>query len=856
MDKVVAVLFILLMSLLLSSIALAQLVDEPLELRVGVYHNPPKVLAGEDGQISGIFGELLNEIAGREAWVLTPVYCDWSRCLDLLASGEIDVMPDVAISAPRSDRFAFHDTPALLSWSQIYTDTDLSPSSLLDLEGLRLAVLHGSVQESYLDQLTTALDIQLQWVQVNSLEEGFQAIMNDRADAVAANHYFGDARAHELRLRSAPIMFQPSRLFFVTRPDVHAVVLNAIDGYLEPWQQQPGSFYFNVLSRWTLTSSEGRSVPVALWWGLAALFVSLLVALIFSVLLRRQVAEKTAVIRNSESRLNTILDSVDAYIYIKDLDLRYTYANRKVANLMGRPVGRIVGHHDEEFLDRESSERLRANDLRVLEKGERVATEEVNTVSASGEERAVLSVKLPLRDLAGRIYALCGISTDITEHLETQEQLHQLAFYDPLTELPNRRLVLERLSHAIASHEITGFEGALLLVDLDNFKILNDTLGHDMGDTLLKKVAGRLSLGIRSTDTAGRLGADEFVLIIEDLNHDTDKALVQVRDMAQEVLSSMAQAFDLNGTRYVTSVSIGVALLSDAGGDVDALLKGADLALSAAKVSGRNMLRFFNPEMQIEVNRRTEIEIALRHAIDTDQIHIHLQPQFDCESRIIGMEALARWDDVNLGVVPPASFIPVAELSGLIIPLGQCILEQACRVLKDWQSIPSMSQLSVAVNISPEQFRHPGFVEHLATLMEAQQIDPALLELEVTESLLIDDMENTIARMEELRAIGVRFSLDDFGTGYASLGYLKRLPLYQLKIDQSFVRDLLTDPNDEAIVRTIIALGESLDLRVIAEGVETVGQARRLREMGCAVFQGYYYGRPGPVESWRSLDPR
>jgi len=818
-------------------------------LRIGVYHNPPKVLADEQGHISGIFGDLISAIAREENWQLETVACQWDHCLDLLASGEIDLMPDVAISDSRQRLFEFHQTPALLSWSQLYESGDHHLTSLLQLNGKRIAVLKGSIQEEYLQQLADNFDLAVEWVPVNTPTSGFMAVVQGSADAVAMNYFLGDAIAQQWDLVATPILFQPSKLFFAAPGGAHPDVLNAIDRHLNRWQADRQSPYFEVLKHWGIDRDK-RAIPAALWWGIAALAIALSLALGFSQLLRRKVAEKTRDLSASEALLNTILDSVEAHIYIKDRNLRYQYANRHVCDLLGVTQEQIVGMSDTALFDAQTAATLQRNDLRVIEQGEKVVEEEINTVRNDGVAHTFLTVKLPLRNPDNSIYALCGISTDITEHINIREQLHQLAFFDPLTGLANRRLLLDRLKHAIASRASTHYEGALLLIDVNNFQSINDTLGHEIGDLLLQRIAQRLEQNLRSTDSAGRLGADEFVLIVADLSSDPEQAMMDARNQAQELLVQLAQPYQLGALSHEATVSIGVAMFSDAS-NVEGLLKGADLALSDAKSAGRNTLRFFNPAMQTEVNRRTTMENALRRAIKADQLQLHVQPQVDSSGEITGMEALLRWHDPELGHVPPSDFIPIAEASGQMITLGEWVLRRACAILADWAAIPPMQHLRLAVNISPQQFRHPRFVAQIEECIAHFSINPARLELEITENLLIDEMETTIARMNQLRARGIRFSLDDFGTGYSSLAYLKRLPLYQLKIDQSFVRDLLTDSNDEAIISTIIALGRSLDLQVIAEGVETSEQAERLRKLGCSAYQGYHFGKPKAPEHWQ-----
>jgi diguanylate cyclase (GGDEF)-like protein/PAS domain S-box-containing protein len=834
-------------ALLLCAAALAppsQAEHQP--LRVGVYANEPKLLLDSDNQLSGIFGELLREIAQREGWELQAVPCEWQQCLELTRDGRIDLLPDTAWNEERARYLDFHQLPALFSWSQIYSQSALRLNSLLDLNGRRIAVLAGSVQEEHLKALLLSFGQQAQLLPVQSLDQGFELVSTGEADAAVANQRFGDYHADQYGLISTPIMFQPARLFYATGKGRHAQLLTAIDRHLKAWQEQPDSLYYQIIQRWGGKPPQLR-VPTSLWWGLATLAALFLLALAGALLLRRRVAEQTRHLSASELRLNTILDSVEAFIYIKDPKLRYQYANRKVCELFGRSREEVLGHTDSTFFDASTVDNLRRNDLRVLQQGERVQIEEVNRNLADNSEHAYLTVKLPLRRPDGTIYALCGISTDITEHKKNLEQIHQLAFFDPLTGLPNRRLLQDRLQHALAHHARSDEEGALLFIDLDNFKTLNDTLGHALGDQLLQQVALRLRRLLREEDSLARLGGDEFVLMLERLSSNAAQALSEIEIVGKKLLDSLAEPYDLNGHEHRSTASIGVALFSDAHSTVEELLKRADLAMYEAKAAGRNAVRFFNPQMQTAAMARTRLENDLRHSIGEQQFLLHYQPQVDQQGHLIGAEALVRWQHPQHGLIPPGEFIPLAESTDLILPLGRWILQEACEQLVAWSQDDELAELPLAVNVSARQLHHADFVSDVLAILEQTGANPARLELELTESHLANDIEEMIQRMQQLQAHGVRFSLDDFGTGYSSLGYLKRLPLTRLKIDRCFVRDLLSDPNDASIVRAIVALAQSLDLQVLAEGVETVEQRDALQQIGCNLYQGYLFAKPGPA---------
>jgi diguanylate cyclase (GGDEF)-like protein/PAS domain S-box-containing protein len=453
----------------------------------------------------------------------------------------------------------------------------------------------------------------------------------------------------------------------------------------------------------------------------------------------------------------------------------------------------------------------------------------------------------------GAISHYIGMQHDITERKKAEQKIETLAFFDQLTGLPNRTLLLDRLTQAITISAGSDTCGALLFIDLDHFKKLNDTLGHDKGDLLLQQVAQRLVASVREVDTVARLGGDEFVVVLGSLNGHPEEAATQTKSAGEKILAALSTPYQLNGTEYRSSASIGATLFYSHPASTDDLLKQADLAMTKSKETGRNGLRFFDPAMQTVVIERAALETGLRRAIQDDQLILHYQAQVVEGGRVTGAEALVRWQHPERGMVSPAEFIPLAEETGLILPLGNWVLTTACIQLARWAILPEMTHLTLAVNVSVQEFAQPDFVDKVMATINQTGANPGRLKLELTESMLANNVEDIIQKMFALKARGVGFSLDDFGTGYSSLTYLKRLPLDQLKIDQSFVRDVLTDPNDTAIVRTIIALAHSLGLGVIAEGVETGPQMQFLASSGCHAFQGYYFGRPLPAAAFEAF---
>ena len=463
-----------------------------------------------------------------------------------------------------------------------------------------------------------------------------------------------------------------------------------------------------------------------------------------------------------------------------------------------------------------------------------------------------LSVSAVKND-AGTLTHYVGSFSDLTSYKAAEEQIHDLAFTDLLTGLPNRRHLIVRLQQAITAGESQQYQSALLILNLDNFKNLNSTLGRAQCDQILQHVAKRLNAAVRDGDTVARVDGDQFAVILTDLNQDPQQMLRHVEAAAGKMLEAINQPYQLAGSTILCTASVGITLFGAQYEETVEPLKRAELALYQAKAAGRNTLRFFDADMQAVVDARIALEAALRQAINNKYFVLYYQAQVSDSEGIVGVEALIRWIDPKRGMVSPVEFIPLAEETGLILPIGAWVLETACQQLALWAAQPAMEHLSIAVNVSAQQFRESNFVEQVLATLERTGGNPRRLKLELTESVLIADAEDVIVKMNALKAIGIGFAIDDFGTGYSSLSYLKRLPLERLKIDQSFVRNILMDPDDAAISRAVIAMATSMGLGVIAEGVETEAQSDFLASLGCHNYQGYLFSKPLPVAEFEAL---
>lgn len=715
--------------LVLPALLVAPLAVAQESLRVGVYHNPPKLIADDDQRLSGIMGELLIAMAEEEQWELIPFTCEFQECLRALELGELDLLPDVAWTSERAELFAYHQEPAMYSWSQLYQGEGEPVEALFDLEDKRVAVVSGSVQERYLRNVIQRFAIEVQWVGVASFAEGFLAVQQGQADVAASNHLFGVWRADEYGLHETSVIFQPMRLFYLGAPNIDPQILARIDAHLVRWKENPESIYFEIMSAWNGQRQAPRAAHLHWgWWALGLFALLAAVALGIWAIRRRELSLKPS-----------------------------------------------------------------------------------------------------------------------PEFLEMQSRTHYLAYYDALTGLPNRRFLIDSLRAAIDRDARVVSFSAVLVIDLDNFSRINDTQGHDSGDCLLVSVAEQLRQRLADQGIVARLSSDEFAVLVSGLGANQQGAMYSAEGAAEQVLEAVSQL--RNGHAVPVGASIGIALFNGHDPTTNSVLQQADIALQQAKRLGGNRFAFFNGEMQASVLERASLEADLHHALARDELSLHYQVQVDHQGATVGVEALLRWQHPRRGWVAPDIFVPLAEETGLIVPIGHWVLASACQLLGRWAQSPIHAGLSVSVNVSAVQFQQADFVRDLEGLLAQYQAPPGRLMLEVTESLLMREPVRIRNVMLRLRSQGVRFALDDFGTGFSSLSYLKRLPLDELKIDQSFIRDLLNDKADAAIVDTTILLAVSLGLTVVAEGVETQAQFDWLKGHGCYRYQGYLFGRPVPLDA-------
>ncbi|CDM22969.1 diguanylate cyclase / phosphodiesterase [Castellaniella defragrans 65Phen] len=841
---------------LLGSACLAPHPSRATTLTIGVSDMGPLLSAAPNGQPDGVLGNLLSEIARREGWTLKTELCEWQDCLRRLREGKLDLLPAVSLTSDRAAFFDFHQTPVLQTWTRIYVRKGEDIHAIQDLNGLRLAALAGSVEYGYLETMLPGLGVRPRLVPVDSLIQGFQLAQAGRADAVASDFFYGNATAAQYGLAATPIILLPSGIYYAAPKGRNADVLRAIERHLGAWKADSDSVYYRILTRWDNAKMRPADAAAQPGYGpevLAAAVLAALAALAYAAYVRCRARREGRRLRTAGHRLAVVLDHIDDLICIEDGDRRCRYANRPFREFSGLPAAPPAAALD----PRQAPGPVRADgiaaaDLAALKRGETLVAQERRPSARTGRVHTFRSVKMPLYDPAGATDMYCTILTDITARMRAEELARHNAFHDPLTGLPNRILLLDRLERTLLDARLEGGCGAVLVLDLDGFKKLNDSRSHAIGDQVLKEVARRLMEHTLEQDTVSRISGDEFMVLLTRLDADPDAGARQALKIAERLRRVLASTpLEPGEQACVFTASIGLTLLHAGGASAGDAIREADLAMQRAKQLGGNRTVFYDHTLQTEFEQRLWMEKDLTLALNTSQLAMHIQPQYARDGRVTGAELLARWTHPEHGPVSPGLFVPLAEESSLINHLTYWSLDVACRALLNLQDLDEI--YPVSVNISPKVLMDPGFGEAVRGLLKRTGAPGNRMIFEITEGVWIQDVEATARRMRELNRLGIRFSIDDFGTGYSNLSCLMRLPIFELKIDQSLIRNLPDDPDSIAIARLILAMAGQLDFWVVAEGVEDEPQAAFLAQHGCDAMQGYLLARPMPIDAWISI---
>lgn len=808
-------------------------------VRVGHYDNEPKVYTNVRGEPAGLFVELLQEMAHQEGWRLEFVDCVWADCLQALLAGDLDLMPDVALSADREEWLAFHQQPVSQAWSQFYTRTDLTISDFDDLEGLRIAVLAESVQAQFLDDLAADQALTLTLVETDDILSGFELVAAEAADAVVANNFFGSRHRGRFGLFNSPLSFNQVGLYYASRAGQHEAILQRIDHHLDRWLEDPRSPYYRAMST-ALSVPTDATIPRWLVAAGSVLVAVTLLLVLLTCLLRWTVRHRTAELRETSHRLSHLLSSSPVVVYaLKGPALKPAWISDNVSRIFGFAPREVMAEGWwEQQLHPDDRMRLLAEREKILQQGH--LRREYRIRDAANRVRHVRDEQQLTEDEHGQPEVV-GTWTDLTRSYEQEARVSYLTYYDGLTGLPNRTLLTDRLYHAIGLALQQRYEVAVILIDLDRFKSINDTLSLRTGDQVLKAVAERLR-DQRPLDTLARISADEFVLVLE-----RPPGAERLREILQELVSAIRQPIPLADDAITITASIGYARFPEHSTEAQTLVSRAELAMTEAKRAGGDSWCVYEPGMGLRSQEHFALENELRQALQREQLVLFYQPQLDLQTGdLLGMEALVRWLHPVRGPVPPSQFIPVAERTGLIHELDEWVLNAACRQLRDWDST-GFHVPHVACNVSALELGDRTLFSRIEAALDTAGLAPGRLELELTESTLTRAPEQALEVLSRLQALGVQIAMDDFGTGYSNLVQLGNLPVQVLKIDQSFVQHLGRSPVMESITRAVVAMADALSLRLVAEGIETEQQKAFLRRIGCNAGQGYLLDRPMPA---------
>lgn len=815
------------------------------KVRVGLYENVPKIGTGDDGAAGGVFVELLQAMARREHWRLEFVACEWQACMEALEAGEIDLMPDVALTPERREDLAFHSIPVVHAWGQVLAPIDSGLDRMAALKGLRLAVLEGSVQGDYLRDYAGREDLDWTLVPRPDMDSVLAAVAAGEADVAITNNFYARRHARRHMLVETPITFDQVGLYYAAAPGRQDARLDVIDAYLQRWKSEAGSPYQQAMEQALEPPAGEGDIPAWAWSVLAAAVGIVLALALMAAWLRRTVRARTRDLREANQRLEHLLASGPVVLYqLNALDFTPLWVSGNFERLFGfNPETALQPGWLEQQIHPEDRLTAMRENRRLLE--ERHLIRELRLFDGWGKLRHIRDEMriVPGGNQGQRGAEVVGSWTDLTASMEQKEALRQMAHYDARTGLPNRVLLQDRLGHTLERAMADGLVRWVVLIDLDRFRNVNETLGTSAGDRVLEGMAERLGRLLGPQDTVSRVGADEFCLIIEN-----PPVAEGAEGFLERLMEALREPSAVGGRELVTTASVGLATFPQHGTTRDELLTAAELAMTASRSTGGDTWHVYDPGMGAQTEHRLFLENDLRGAIANDELLLYFQPQLEMQSaRLVGMEALVRWRHPKRGMVSPAEFIPLAEETGMIQAIDRWVLNAACAQLARWDE-DGCGVPTVAVNLSARELHDETLVGSIQEILEHHGLQPDRLELELTETMMMEQPERALAVLHRLETLGVTLAMDDFGAGYSNLAHLRRLPLRRLKIDQSLVRDIGYSRNNESIIRAIIALADALGLDLIAEGVEEAGQREFLLREGCRFGQGYLLGRPAPAD--------
>ena len=813
-------------------------------IKIGLSHAPPLIYLNEGEKPKGMLIDFIKDIAILENWDVHWVVGTWSEVIEKAKNNELDVMTYIAFTQERTQYFNFSYESFITGWGQVYTYDNTLFQSILDFDNKTIAVVKDDIHAIRFDELCKKFKINCQLKYVENYDVSFEMLENHEVEGAVCGSTVGHTYESSFNIFSTSVMFHPSSALFATPKDNDKEVLKVFDEYLLKWRQDPNSPYSISKRKW-MNNAQLSKIPNWVKYLVFVILSLLLVSTLFVIFLRKQIKKHIQQHVDQSNQLNQIINLVPHMIYVVNSEGNVVLVNKYASDYFG--VSNSLSTTNHQLLAKVPQYRkLFEDDFELLNNGSGLINKTIQSTNSKNEEITFSVSKVPFES-SDNLLSVLTVGVDKTEEITYQKQIQYIAEHDDLTGLPNRQLLMKNISKSIEGALTSELSGAVLFLDLDYFKNINDSLGHAAGDKLLIEICQRLQSLVNEEDMIARIGGDEFIIHLNNFSADLSQAKLEVNKMARKILGSIAKKIVIDSHDLYISASIGIVMYPENADSYDQIMQRSDIAMYHAKSLGRNNFVVFKQTMEDVILRRHQLVADLRKALDNSEFFIEYQPQIQGnDKRIIGFEALIRWKHPSGEIIQPKEFIRVAEECGLIIPIGNWVLEQVCKQIQTWlkkyKSIPF-----VTVNLSVIQIHNKGLVDYLRLIFRKYSIQPNFIELEVTESVMIKQIDNTVYTLSELKNLGVRLSIDDFGTEYSSLSYLKKLPFDKLKIDYSFIKDITKDSDTRTLVKTIIGMAQDLGLEVIAEGVENIEQLNMLKKMGCNNYQGYLFDKPQSV---------
>ncbi len=817
--------------------------NELKSVRIGYFDTPPLSFINNDNQPDGFIVDLLNEIASLENFKITWVHDDFPQLMAQMKSKQLDALVSTAYSDERALFLDYSKLSFSNVWGQVFLPGSSNIESVFDLEGKTIALMENDFNGQNFINQCDQFDVSCNVVFGKSYQQIFSMLADNQVDAAVSNNMVGADFQDQYNLLASSIVFNPFKVYISSPKGSNSMLIDHYDRYMQAWKADKTSFYFQTRMKWT-DSGTPATLPFWLIYTILGLIVFGLVSIVAAILFKRQVNRRVTELTQKEIQLNQIINILPHMIFANDYQ----------GNII------LVNDYACRFLDIDDQDVEKKNIYAILKSESRFKNlisyttssnpfnTEVEVRDSNDKKMTLMMSKVPYSGRNDTEPAMVTVGFDISQAKQYEEEIEYLAHHDALTGLPNRILLSDRLKSSLSRAKQFNHVGAIIYIDLDNFKNINDSQGHKVGDKLIKKVSTIIKKCVQAGDTIARQGGDEFVIELPELDTDFQLAEKQALDLSAVIISQLKKPILIEKKQYNITASVGLVIYPRDGEKQSILLQRADTAMNEAKQLGKNRIHVFEKSLETKVIKNHQLENDLRLALKNKEINMVYQPIVNSESlNMVGSEILLRWQHPTEGVIMPTDFIPIAESAQLILEIGYWTIEKACQQIIKWQA-NTKSNFFIAVNLSVVQIRDEGFLNKITDLIYKYKIPRNFLEFEVTESILLSESTRSIEIINQLKLMGIKLSIDDFGTGYSSFDYIRKLPLDKIKIDKSFIQDIPSDSNSVTIVKTILNMANEMNLEVVAEGVETDEQIEFLRQHNCQFFQGFYFSKPKSVE--------